>query len=170
MLKFLKNIFTLKTPRYLYKLDQAEFNERTHKYTYVFKMYGGHEFLKRDFAAIKSNRDLRMSINPDDLIFIYKKEQLRNIVNMQYRIVVTHANNWYTIQNIQDYKKLSGNDICSSPDLIKEMSPLDVFKIAYETGFRHGQAVKSKATNITKIAESDKTSNVTSLKVYTNKP
>ena len=39
-------------------------------------------FFNESFLNFRINREKGKN-NPDDLIFIYKKEQLRNIVNMQ---------------------------------------------------------------------------------------
>ena len=141
---FFKKIASFLKPRYSLALDSYEYNKKTCKFYYRFKIYGFHGFLKLTFYEIKESKNIMFSVNPYDLLWIIDNETKQSETLREFKITETLRNNTYKLSSNEDKFVISGNDLFNNLSLIEKMNSLDVYKIAYNTGFLHGRRFTKK--------------------------
>jgi hypothetical protein len=129
---------------------------------YRFKVFGEHTFIKLSFDDIKNDRNLLYNIHPNDLIQI----TIDNYINRQQKSTLKIAeilrDNKYKIFDSEIEEIISGDDICDNIAILNKMNNIDLYKVAYNTGFIHG---KSVARKIIKNSNYDTKNKVISLQV-----
>lgn len=143
LLKLLKWLMDIK-PRYTLSLDDKTYNEQNRTIEYRFKTFGEHTFPVFSHKDIMSKKQILFSIHPLDLIDItlIEKEQFEH--KNSYRIAECLRKNSYKIKNSYSEKILTGKEICETPDLLEQINSLDVYKIAYNTGFLDGRRLSQQ--------------------------
>lgn len=147
-------------PRYLFQLDTIQIEKNQSENIYIFKMYGSSAFIKYSFDEIDNNTSLKILIAPDDLIRIYLNEERKKYDYARYKIKESIRGNHYLLSRENEKVKLSGEDFCNDVQQITATNSLDVFKIAYETGFQAGR----KTTKLFQIEVENFTHEVNTLK------
>lgn len=138
-MKFINKLFKQLKPRYQLSLDSPDYNLSKKATVYRFKIFGEHTFPKFTYEEIKKNKHIMYDINPVDLMDIavdnYKLLQQRSML----RISEILRDNNYKLSN-EEYKEIfSGDEICDNVLLIEKIKNIDLYKIAYNTGFNHGE-------------------------------
>lgn len=141
---FFKKVVSFFNPRYSLALDSHECNKKNCRFYYRFKIYGFHGFLKLTFHEIKESKNIIFSINPYDLLWIIDNETKQSESLRKFKITETLRNDTYKLSSIEDEFFISGNDLFNNLSLIEKMNSLDVYKIAYNTGFLHGRRFTKK--------------------------
>jgi hypothetical protein len=136
---FLKKLRRILKPRYHLALDEFIYNTEMKNFSYRFKIYASHSFVKFSFHEIYENRDVLFDINPYDLIKIASNEFKHSQSLEILKIKETLRNNEYKIFNHESEQIISGEDLCDNSSLIQKLNSLDAYKIAYTTGFNHGR-------------------------------
>jgi len=131
-------------PRYFLSLDNKIYNEGTKLNSYRFKSFGEHNFPVFNYNDIMKNKDILYSINPADLVGISVDNYINEENNNQFIISEYLRGNKYRIFNSYYNDVLTGEEICQSPALLQKISSLDVYKIAYSTGFIDGRSFSKK--------------------------
>lgn len=127
-------------------LDQKIHNESSKGTNYRFKSFGEHSFPIFSYKDITSNKHILFEIYPTDLVDIALTERKQTEDRATYRISEFIRNNHYKIKNFYTKQTLSGRDICNTPALIAQLAPIDIFKIAYSTGFQEGRELSKQLT------------------------
>ncbi|TAK73373.1 MAG: hypothetical protein EPO11_08550 [Gammaproteobacteria bacterium] len=126
-------------PRYHLSLDSQFYNLSTKNTVYRFKVFGEHTFPKFTFEDIQNNKRILYDINPIDLIKIaienYNEIQKKSML----RVSEILRDNKYILSDGSTEKLLCGDEICDNILLIERIKNIDVYKIAYNTGFKHGR-------------------------------
>lgn len=120
------------------------YDEKKKSNDYRFKAFGEPTFPVFTYQDILNNKNIAYSINPYELMDISVIEHINEEKKQRYRITEFLRENKYKLSNYNSEKILSGKDICDSPSLLEEISPLDVYKIAYHTGFIDGRRFSQK--------------------------
>lgn len=155
-------------PRYLLSLDSQFYNLSKKAVVYRFKIFGEHTFPKFTFDDIKNDKDILYDIHPADLMKItiedYVISQKKNTLN----IAEILRDNKYKLSNSDTEEILSGDEICDNILLIEKIKNIDLYKIAYNTGFNHGRQlareINRKSSDVTNKCE-----NVMTLRVIERK-
>lgn len=134
---FLKQIH----PRYQLALDHSEYEMTLKRNVYCFKSFGDHSFLKLTFEQIKSDSDLLYAINPHDLMRIFSDETLLEQKSNQFRVSEILRDNKFILTSGENRQTFSGEEICDNVLLIEKINNIDLYKIAYNTGFNQGRQV-----------------------------
>lgn len=147
LINFFKKIFRLQkqrsifNPRYQLSFDDDYFNLKKKARIYRFKSYGDFHFPEFTYEEIKTNKDILYSINPSDLLKISKKNFNENIQINSIRIEEILQDNQYKLTRHDESNFFSGDEVCDNPALIEQLMKLDLFKIAYNTGFERGRKI-----------------------------
>lgn len=147
-------LFNKIKPRYQLSLDSHFYNLAKRSVVYRFKVFGEHTFPKFTFEDIKNDKRLMYDINPVDLMKItiddYAETQRKSMIKISEIL----RNNKYKLSDSNSDEILSGDEICDNILLIEKIKNIDLYKIAYNTGFNHGrqfakEIIKKAATNDT---------------------
>lgn len=139
--KKLKNIFTQLQPRYQLSLDSNTYDLNSKQFKYIFKAYGEHSFVTITFNEIKNNDQLLYNIHPKDLITISINENIYNQKKSMLRISEILRDNKFLITDNDSYQIFDGDEICDNALLIERINNIDLYKIAYNTGFCRGRSL-----------------------------
>jgi hypothetical protein len=151
---YLHSLFSNLKPRYQLSLDNSSYDINLKKMIYCFKAFGDHSFVKLSYDQIKHNNDILYSINPHDLINISITEHLQNQKKTMLRISEILRENQYLLTEGDSSQIFSGEEICDNVILMERINNIDLYKIAYSTGFNRGRMLSksvSKYTNEKKI-------------------
>ncbi len=96
------------------------------------------------YQDITSHKQILFSIHPHDLVNIALTEKEQSELKNIYHVSECIRNNNYKIKNFHSEKVLSGREICNTPALIEQLHPLEVYKIAYNTGFLDGRKLSQQ--------------------------
>ena len=163
--KFHKWLIALK-PRYLLSLDEKLYNDQKKSNEYRFKAFGEHNFPVFNYNDILKNKNILYSINPHGLIEIVIDNHINEEKKSQFKVIEHLRGNKYRLKSSYLDKVLEGIEICASPALLEKINPLNVYQIAYNTGFIDGRAVsKELMTNMESHHEPRK---ITKLKIVSN--
>ncbi len=135
LILYFKNL----NPKYQFSLDEDFYDFESKKMIYCFKVYGDHSFVRFCFDDIKNDKAVLQNINPVDLIKIVNQETICNQKRNLLKINEHLRNNHYQIKDDSTIGILSGEEICDNIILIERMNNLDLYKIAYNTGFISGR-------------------------------
>lgn len=145
ILQFFKTI----KPRYFLSLDSQFYCLAQKDILYRFKVYGEHTFPKFTFDDIKNDKAILYDIHPTDLMKItvenYVASQKKNMLS----IVEILRNNKYKLAGINTEEILSGDEICDNIFLIEKIRNIDLYKIAYNTGFNYGRQIAKEINRTT---------------------
>ena len=150
-LRFFKKI----KPRYLLSLDSSFYSLSKKSIVYRFKVFGEHTFPRFTFDDIKNDKNLLYDIHPVDLMRItidnYLTSQKKSMLNISEIL----RDNRYKLSDSSAEEILSGDEICDNILLIEKIKNIDLYKIAYNTGFNHGRQlakeIRKKASETEKI-------------------
>lgn len=137
-------------PRYLLSLDSQFYSLSRKAFVYRFKAFGEHTFPKFTFDDIKSDKSILYDVHPTDLMKITIDEYLVSQKKSLLSIVEILRDNKYKLSANNSEEVLSGDEICDNILLIEKIKNIDLYKIAYNTGFNHGRQLGreiSKKTN-----------------------
>lgn len=126
-------------PPYQFTLDEIIKDPVLGQSLYVFKEYGGHDFVKISYDTICKSKGIMRAINPDDLKQIHINEYQYAMESQAYKVTGYLRNNEYIIENNERTEKHSGEYISKNLDMFKSIDPIDVWKIAYAEGFTKGR-------------------------------
>ena len=151
------------TPRYLLSLDEKLYNNHSKTNDYRFKSFGEHNFPVFNYNDIIKNKNICYSINPYELIEISIDNHINEEKKKQFNITEFLRGNKYRLHNSYLNQVLSGEEICESPALLEKISQLDVYKIAYNTGFIAGRIFSKKL--VADLEESREKPKIAKLKI-----
>lgn len=141
--KFIRRIFSYLNslhPKYNLSLDHDFYDFESKEIIYFFKVFGDHSFVQFTFDDIKNDMNILQNIAPFDLIKIVEQEtihrQKRNLIKIKEHL----RNNQYKIIDNLITTVLSGDEICENVILMNRMEHMDLYKIAYNTGFIRGRS------------------------------
>ena|SRR3990167_10997019 len=144
-------------PRYLLSLDSQFYNLSQKTIMYRFKVFGEHTFPKFTFNDIKKNKDILYDIHPADLMKITIEDYIISQKKNTLSISEILRDNKYKLSNNQTDEIFSGDEICDNILLIEKIKNIDLYKIAYNTGFNHGRQlareINRKSTDATEKYE-----------------
>jgi hypothetical protein len=149
-MQFLKNLFGIFKPRYHLALDSNIYDKKTKKFYYRFKIYGSHGFLKFNFHEINKNKNIVFDINPYDLMKIALNELKFSEKSELFEIAEVIRDNKYKISNLESEQVIFGEDLCGNSPLIEKIKNMDIYKIAYNTGFNNGRKFSKSILNQSK--------------------
>lgn len=155
-------------PRYLLSLDSQFYNLSQKAVVYRFKVFGEHTFPKFTFDDIKKDKDILYDIHPADLIKITIEDYVVSQKKNTLIISEILRDNKYKLSSNHTEEILSGDEICDNILLIEKIKNIDLYKIAYNTGFNHGRQLARKI-NRTSVDVSEKCENVMTLRVIERK-
>jgi len=159
ILHFFKQI----RPRYLLSLDSHFYSLSKKDIVYRFKVFGEHTFLKFTFEDIKNDKSLLYDIHPMDLMKITIDDYVVSQKRSMLIISEILRDNRYILSDANTEETLSGDEICDNVLLIEKIKNIDVYKIAYNTGFNHGRQL---AREISKKSSADSScQNIVALQV-----
>ncbi len=142
-------------PRYFLSLDSHFYNLSKKSIVYRFKIFGEHTFPKFTFEDIINDKNLLYDIHPVDLMKItidnYVDSQKKSLLNISEIL----RDNKYKLSDGNTEEILSGDEICDNILLIEKIKNMDLYKIAYNTGFNHGRQLARDM-----IKKSDNTSQI----------
>ncbi len=151
LIKKIIRLFKNATPRYHLSLDGYFFDMKTKNIMYRFKIFGEPAFPKFTFDDIKRDKQILYDIDPTDLIKIITEEYIHSQKKSMLQISEILRGNKYKLSANDTEEILSGDEICDNILLIKNIKKMDLYKIAYNTGFIHGrQLAKEIKNNVTK--------------------
>lgn len=145
MRRLISKLFLLKKnlfPRYrltLDPLDTCSFDIKAKKTIYRFKVFNEFNPIHLSYDDIKSNNNYLYEINPHDLIKISAMEREKSLNSHQLFLTEILRNNTFKIKDGEAEEIFTGNEICSNPLLIDRMKGIDIYKIAFATGFSNGR-------------------------------
>lgn len=164
ILIFLKKI----KPRYLLSLDSQFYNLSQKEIVYRFKVYGEHTFPKFTFDDIKKDKDILYDVHPIDLMKMTIDDHVLSQKKAMFTIAEFLRNNKYKLSNSYTEEILSGDEVCDNILLIEKIKHIDLYKIAYNTGFNHGrQITRQVSRKATDLVERHK--NIMTLRVIERK-
>lgn len=134
--KWLVAIFN---PSYQFILDRKTKDASTGQFLYVFKQYGGHDFVTLSYEAICSNKHLMPLIHPDNMKQIHIDEYQHALENSGYKVTGYLRNNEYILENGERTERHTGAYISKNLDTFKSIDPPDLWKIAYAEGLTKGR-------------------------------
>jgi len=161
LFNFFRSIANQLNPRYQLSLDHFEHDITQKKNVYFFKSYGDHSFLKLTFQQIKTNDSLMYVINPHDLTKICFDEFLLEQKYNEFRVSEILRNNQFVLADQRNYQIFSGEEICENVLLMEKINKIDLYKIAFNTGFSHGRKIGKMAEE--KRKEKNNADNVVTL-------
>jgi hypothetical protein len=126
-------------PRYQLSLDSHFYNLDKKNVVYRFKVFGEHTFVKFSFDDIKNNKRLMYDINPVDLMRVTIEDYANTRRKSMLKISEILRDNKYKLSDSNKDEILSGDEICDNILLIEKIKNIDLYKIAYNTGFKHGR-------------------------------
>jgi hypothetical protein len=141
-------------PRYLLSLDSHFYSLSKKSIVYRFKVFGEHTFAKFTFNDIKNEKSLLYDIHPIDLMRITIDDYVTSQKKSMFSISEILRDNKYRLSDSNATEILSGDEICDNILLIEKIKNLDLYRIAYNTGFNHG---KQLAREISKKSDTEKT-------------
>lgn len=150
-------------PRYQLSLDHDYFDIKEKDRKYRFKSFGDHSFPEFTFKQIKFNESILFTVNPHDLIKIAEKNSVQENLKSLLKIEELLRNNKYKLSNTYGSNIFSGDEICDNPLLADQIEKMDLFKIAYNTGFERGRKLSKFLTHEAKKENS--ANNIVELKV-----
>ena len=134
--KWLASVFI---PQYQLSLDRTIEDDDSKVVSYIFKLYGSHEFVHFTYDDICKNHNVLNAINPFDLKQIHIAEYQRAIDKAAYKVVSYLRNAEYIVEYCGKTEKHSGSYIGQNLNLFKSINPTDLWKIAYAEGFIRGK-------------------------------
>ncbi len=135
--KFFRNL----QPRYQLSLDDKNYDINSKIFKYRFKSYWDHNFIVLSFSEIKNNKQILYNINPHDLMTISVDEYINQQKFNMLRISEILRDNKYLISDGSSQQIFDGDEICENILLIDRMCNVDLYKIAYSTGFVRGRSI-----------------------------
>lgn len=135
----IKLIFSVISPRYQLSLDDDYIDIKEKSWKYRFKSFGDHSFPEFTFNEMKYNTSILYAVNPEDLIKITEKNYAQEFTKNQLKIDEIMRSNIYKLSNCEGSNTFSGDEICDNPLLAEQIVKMDLFKIAYNTGFEKGR-------------------------------
>jgi hypothetical protein len=148
ILKKFKKLFTTNLhPRYQLALDSNKYDIKSKSFNYLFKSYGDHTFITFTYQDIKNNKQILFSINPQDLITISINEHINTQKTTMLRISEILRDNKYLISDDDSHQIFDGEEICDNVLLLERINNLDLYKIAYSTGFKLGRSLTKSLTS-----------------------
>lgn len=151
LIKKISQFFEKSRPRYLLSLDSQFYSLSQKSFVYRFKVFGEHTFAKFTFGDIKNDKSILYDVHPSDLIKIAIGEYVRSQKGSLLSIIEILRDNKYKLSANDSEEILSGDEICDNILLIEKIKNIDLYKIAYNTGFNHGRQLGreiSKKTNL----------------------
>lgn len=133
-------------PRYQLSLDHDYFDIKERDIKYRFKSFGDHSFPEFTFKQIKFNENILFTVNPHDLIKIAEKNSIQESLNALLKIEELLRNNKYKLSNTYGSNIFTGDEICDNPLLADQIGKMDLFRIAYNTGFERGRKLSKFLT------------------------
>jgi hypothetical protein len=161
VLRFFKKI----RPRYFLSLDSHFYSLSKKDIVYRFKVFGEHTFPKFTFDDIKNDKNLLYDIHPTDLM----KITIDDYVTLQKKSMLSISeilrDNRYRLSDSNTDEILSGDEICDNILLIEKIKNIDLYKIAYNTGFNHGRQLAREISKKVGDAEKILSENVITLQL-----
>lgn len=151
-------------PRYLLSLDSQFYSLSQKAVVYRFKVFGEHTFPKFTFDDIKNDKDILYDIHPADLMKITVEDYVISQKKSTLNIAEILRDNKYKLSNSHTAEILSGDEICDNILLIEKIKNIDLYKIAYNTGFNHGRQL-AREINRKSSDVAEKCENVMTLRV-----
>lgn len=151
-------------PRYFLSLDSQFYSLSQKSIVYRFKVFGEHTFAKFTFNDIKNDKRILYDIHPIDLMKITIDEHVDFQKKSLLSIAEILRDNKYKLSGDNSEEILSGDEICDSILLIEKIKNIDLYKIAYNTGFNHGRQL-AREINKKANAEDDYCENVVALRI-----
>ena len=151
-------------PRYHLSLDSHFYNLSKKCIVYRFKVFGDHTFPKFTFEDIKNDKHLLYNINPADLMKITIDDHIDSQKKSILKISEILRNNKYKLSDNNVEEILSGDEICDNILLMEKIRNIDLYKIAYNTGFNHGRQLAREISNAS-IINKNLNENVVTLKI-----
>ncbi len=144
--KLIRSLLSNLQPRYQLALDHDVYDINLKRNIYCFKSFGDHSFLKLTFDQIKYNNDLLYTINPRDLMKICLEEVLLEQRLTKLRVSEMLRDNKFVLTDKSSHQIFSGEEICDNALLMERINNIDLYKIAFNTGFNQGRSL-SKIAN-----------------------
>lgn len=145
--KWLISVFN---PPYQLALSDKNLDKEAGYTIYIFKQYGGHEYIKLTYSDILNNSNILSAVNPIHLMDIHLHEYLLKQETEKYHITETLRENKYKIANLKTEEIYSGEYICRNADMFSSISHVDLCKIAYQSGFVKGRKMSKVISNLVK--------------------
>lgn len=161
VLSFFKTI----RPRYLLSLDSHFFNLTKKSIVYRFKVFGEHTFPKFTFDDIKNDKSLLYDIHPVDLMKITIDDYVASQKKSMLSISEILRDNRYKLSDSNAEEILSGDEICDNILLIEKIKNIDLYKIAYNTGFNHGRQLAREISKKARAVDADLSENIVNFQV-----
>lgn len=162
--KFLYFFKTIR-PRYLLSLDSHFFNLSKKSIVYRFKVFGEHTFPKFTFEDIKNDKNILYDIHPLDLIKISIEDYITSQKKNMLTISEILRDNKYKLSDSNAEEVLSGDEICDNILLIEKIKNIDLYKIAYNTGFNHGRQLAREINKQSNLIDKNSHENIVTLHV-----
>jgi len=156
-------LFNKIKPRYQLSLDSHYYNLSKRNVVYRFKVFGEHTFPKFTFEDIKNDKRIMYDINPVDLMKITIDDYVDSQRKSMLKISEILRDNKYKLSDSNADEILSGDEICDNILLIEKIKNIDLYKIAYNTGFNHGRQLGREISK--KATINDCSENIVTLKV-----
>lgn len=128
-------------------LDNFYYDLGQKKIIYRFKSFGDHSFPKFSYDVIQNTNDILYSINPQDLIKISIQEHIHKSKHSMSKVTELLRDNKYKICDELSEGIFTGEEICDNPLLIEKLNNIDLYKIAYNTGFQRGRSITKLAAH-----------------------
>ena len=154
----LSNLFKKIRPRYLLSLDSQFYSLQKKAIVYRFKVFGEHTFPKFTFDDIRNDKQILCDIHPSDLLKISTEEYIASQKESMLNVSEILRDNKYKLSDNDSEQVFSGDEICDNILLIEKIKNIDLYKIAYNTGFNHGRQLAREITE--KVNDSMLESNV----------
>ncbi|MCC7005694.1 MAG: hypothetical protein IT497_03485 [Ottowia sp.] len=173
---FKKWLISVFNPPYQLSLSDKTLDKKSGLTIYVFKQYGGHDYIKITYADILNNYGILSAINPIHLMDIHLNEYLIKQETEKCYVIENLRNNKYKISNQKVREIYSGEHICTNIDMFANVSHSDICKIAYQSGFIKGRKFSheikaiiqenKKITQEVLLSKASKNSNVINLATH----
>ncbi len=151
VIKLFKKIFARfkfqYVPRYHLALDSEFFDIKNKNNIYRFKVYNNHVYLKFSYEEIMHNKNIVFDVNPFDLIKIAQLEERIKIIKEKIHIKEMLRHNLYLLTDGENNNVFTGEEICNNPLLIEKIKSIDVYKIAFHTGFQQGRQLHNEISS-----------------------
>ena len=152
-------------PRYLLSLDSQFYSLSQKAVIYRFKVFGEHTFPKFTFDDIKKDKDILYDIHPADLMKITIEDYVISQKKGTLSIAEILRDNRYKLSNSNTNEILSGDEISDNILLIEKIKNIDLYKIAYNTGFNHGRQLAREISKKAASSTDNYCENVVTLQV-----
>lgn len=156
LIKWIVRLLKKMRPRYQLSLDSHFYSLDKKSTIYRFKVFGEHTFPKFTFEDIKNNTRIMYDINPVDLMNIAIDDYIAYQKKSMLKISEILRDNRYKLSDNITEEIFSGDEICDNILLIEKIKNIDLYKIAYNTGFNHGRQLGKELTRKININNSIK--------------